>query len=168
MRRRRPGDEEFTAFVAAASSSLGRTAWLLTGDAHRAEELVQHALVRTYTAWSRVRRDDALSYTRRVLVNLHTDTWRRRRREDLVADAPESVRGDADATSVEDRDLLVRSLSLLTERERTVVVLRYYADQSEQQVADALGVSVGTVKSTASRALARLRVEVGAPERSLR
>lgn len=168
MRGRRPDDEEFTAFVAASASSLGRTAWLLTGDAHRAEELVQHALVRTYTSWSRVRRDDALAYARRVLVNLHTDTWRRRRREDLVAEPPDVARGDAPATSAADRDLLVRSLSLLTKRERTVVVLRYYADQSEQQVAETLGISIGTVKSTASRALARLRVEVGTPERSLR
>ena len=82
-------DAEFTAFMQAHSADLLRTAWLLVGDAHRAEELVQHALVRTYASWSRTRGDDPLAYTRRTLVNLRIDTWRRRRRE--VLSAPEHL-----------------------------------------------------------------------------
>jgi RNA polymerase sigma-70 factor (sigma-E family) len=164
--RRDDPDDAFTAFAVSSSSSLARTAWLLTGDTHRAEELVQEALVRTYLAWRRVRRDDAVAYTRRVLVNLHTDSWRRGRREALRAEPPDVVRDDHPASIAEDRDTVVRSLALLTERERTIVVLRYYVDLSEAEVAAELGISVGTVKSTASRALARLRIETGATERS--
>src|SRR5688572_12888363 len=78
-------DAEFAAFVRTHETTLLRTAWLLVGDRHQAEELTQRALVRTYAAWSRARTPDPLAYTRRVLVNLRTDTWRRRRREVLVA-----------------------------------------------------------------------------------
>ena len=76
-------NSEFTSFMLAHQAELLRTAWFLVGDASRAEELTQHALTRTYAAWSRARRDP-LAYTRRVIVNLRTDTWRRRRRETLV------------------------------------------------------------------------------------
>ena len=152
-------DEEFTAFVRAASPGLGRVAWLLCGDAHQAEELVQQALVRTYVAWPRARTRDPYTYARRVLANQRIDTWRRRRREVLVD--PSSVPESAEwAASSEDRDRLVRALSLLTARQRRVVVLRHLMDLSEREVADDLGIGVGTVKSTASRALARLRIEL--------
>ncbi len=165
----RPGDRqadrdaEFTAFVAAHQADLLRTAWLLCGDAHRAEELAQAALVRTYTAWARVRGGDPLAYARRVLVNLRIDTWRRRRREvlvDAVADdaAPLAGPGSPDAAAHHaDRDQLVRALATLTPRQRRVVVLRHLVGLPEAEVAEDLGVSVGTVKSTASRALAQLR-----------
>ncbi len=164
--RSRTTDAEFTAFASDSAAYLSRTAWLLTGDGHRADELVQATLVRTYVAWSRVRREDALSYARRVLVNLHTDTWRRRRREDLVEDVASDATGsspggaaDRDAVhrNVLDRQALLPALRTLTDRERAVIVLRYFADLTEQQTADELDVAVGTVKSTASRALRRLR-----------
>jgi RNA polymerase sigma factor (sigma-70 family) len=115
-----------------------------------------------------VRRDDAVAYTRRVLVNLHTDSWRRGRREALRAEPPEVVREDHPESVAEDRDTVIRALAVLTERERTVVVLRYYVGLSEAEVAAELGISVGTVKSTASRALARLRIQTHATERSWR
>lgn len=158
-------DEEFTAFVTAHQADLLRTAWLLCGDAHRAEEMAQQALVRTYGGWNRARSGDPLAYTRRVMVNLRVDTWRRRRREVLVP--PEDVSDDAEhvgraprrATEDQqaDRDRLVRALATLTERQRRIVVLRHLMDLPVDDVAAALDVSVGTVKSTASRALVQLR-----------
>lgn len=140
----------------ANQDDLLRTAWFLVGDAGRAEELTQQALVRTYVAWPRARRDP-LAYTRRVLVNLRTDTWRRRRRETLVnsRDLPDGL--VPQDPGVEDRDQLARLLEVLSARQRRVVVLRYFLDLSESEVADELNISVGTVKSTASRALAALR-----------
>ena len=162
---RRARDQEFTAFVKEHQAELLRTAWLLCGDAHRAEEMAQQALVRTYGAWNRARSGDPLAYARRVMVNLRIDTWRRRRREVLVP--PEDVSEDAAhvgrapqrATEDQqaDRDRLVRALATLTERQRRIVVLRHLMDLPEAEVATALDVSVGTVKSTASRALAQLR-----------
>lgn len=150
-------DKAFTAFVVAHQRDLLRTAWLLVGDPHRAEELTQQALVRTYASWSRAQ-DAPLPYARRVLVNLRTDTWRRRRREVLVADLPDdAARAEHAADGLADRDRLVRALATLTTRQRRVVVLRHLVGLPEAEVADDLGISVGTVKSTASRALAALR-----------
>jgi len=152
-------DEGFAAFMAGSQAELLRTAWLLVGDAHRAEELTQQALVRTYGAWPRARRDP-VAYTRRVLVNLRTDTWRRRRREVLMAPEHLPDHGRDDDEGVEQRDVLSRVLGVLTARQRRVVVLRYLLDLPEVEVAADLGISVGTVKSTTSRALARLRAEL--------
>ena len=151
-------DAEFTAFMAAHADALHRTAWLLCGDAHRAEELTQQTLVRTYAAWGRARRGDELAYARQILVNLRVDTWRRHRREVLSApqDLPEAASGDEQAQT-HDRDQLVRALALLTPRQRRIVVLRHLVGLPEAEVASQLGVSVGTVKSTASRGLATLR-----------
>ncbi len=148
-------DRAFTAFVEQASPSLLRTAWLLTGDHDAAHELVQGALVKTYAAWHRVRPEDAVAYARRVLVNHRTDVWRKWGRELAVAQAPERVHRDGDG--VDDRDHVVRLLTLLPEQQRKVVVLRYYTDLPEQVVADLLGISLGSVKSAASRGLAALR-----------
>lgn len=154
-------DAEFTAFATAATPALGRMAWLLTGDAHAAAELVQTALVRTYVAWPRARETDPLAYARRVLANARVDRWRRLRREVLVEPAALPERGDASPVGVVDeRDRLVRALALLTARQRRVVVLRYWVGLSEKEVAADLGVSVGTVKTQASRGLHRLRAEL--------
>lgn len=153
-------DAEFTAFVARHQRDLLRTAWLLVGDHHRAEELTQQALVRTYTAWARARSGDPVSYTRRVLLNLRTDTWRRRRREVLLDPAvmPDCAgTGRSAEDHAADRDQLVRALAALSGRQRRIVVLRHLVGLPEAVVADELGVSIGTVKSTSSRALAQLR-----------
>ena len=151
-------EAEFAAFMVGAAPALARTAWLLCGDAHQADELVQQALVRTYLAWPRARERDPLAYARRTLANLRIETWRRRRREVLVdpADVPETG-GPSAADRHADRDRLVRALAGLTPRQRRIVVLRHFEGLTEQEVATDLGVSVGTVKSTASRSLARLR-----------
>lgn len=155
-------DAEFTAFATTAQGELGRMAWLLTGDVHLAAELVQTALVRTYTAWPRARAGDPMAYARRVLANARIDLWRRRRREVLVApdDVP-SVVGRDDGAVVEHRDELVRALAALSPQQRRVVVLRYLVGLSEREVADDLGVSTGTVKTQASRGLHRLRASMG-------
>lgn len=152
-------DAEFTRFMTEAAPSLSRTAWLLTGDAERAQELVQAALVKTYASWPKVRRDSALAYARRVLINQRTDTWRATRGEISTADLPERSTGD-DSAGVEQRDQIVRLLATLPEQQRKVVVLRYYSDLSEQAVAEALDISVGAVKSAASRGLAALRAHL--------
>lgn len=164
---RRSRDEEFAAFMVEAEPLLTRTAWLLCGDRHRAEELVQQALVRTYVAWPRARARDPLAYARRTLANARIDMWRRRRREVLVAteDLPGGVSGDRTAGHAHahaERDALVRALTRLSPQRRRVVVLRYVLDLSERQVAADLGVSVGAVKSAAARGLRQLRDELGA------
>jgi RNA polymerase sigma-70 factor (sigma-E family) len=159
-------DVAFTAFVEQATPSLLRTAWLLTGDHHAAHDLVQAALVRTYVAWPRVRPETALAYTRRILVNERTDRWRRHGAELTVAAPPEGA--STPGSETEDRDVVVRLLATLPEQQRKVVVLRYYADLSEQATADALNISVGSVKSAASRGLATLRTQLATIEGGVR
>jgi RNA polymerase sigma-70 factor (sigma-E family) len=151
-------DEAFVAFVLGAQDRLHHLAWLLSGDVHRAEELVQETLVRAYGAWHRIGHEDPFAYARRILVNAKTDAWRRRSRELLVDQVPEdSSYTETLSDDVEVRRTVVESLATLARRERQVVVLRYYADLSEADTATELGISVGTVKSTASRALGKLR-----------
>jgi RNA polymerase sigma-70 factor (sigma-E family) len=143
----------FDDFVASRSAALIRTAYLLTGDWHLAEDLLQTALMRCYGHWSRIEAPE--SYVRRAMVMTVTG-WRRRRwlGEVPTGDLPH------DPDQADDLDLRTDVLRLLAElgpRQRAVVVLRYYEDLSEAEVADLLGITVGTVKSQAARALARLR-----------
>lgn len=172
--RKRERDEEFSAFVHAATPELLRVAWFLTGDVEEAKELVQAALTKTYAAWSRVRPGQAMPYTRTVLVNHRNDTWRKRRREVLVdPHTPSGGGGDrADRSLLADdvvvqRDL-VEALAALPEQQRRVVVLRHYCDLSEATVAHELGISTGTVKSTAARGLANLRKHYARTEETVR
>jgi RNA polymerase sigma-70 factor (sigma-E family) len=152
--------EAFDHFVQSCSYRLFRVGCLLTGgDTHRAEDLVADTLARTCLAWSRVRCGDAFGYARRTLVNLHTDWWRRlRQRELLTSRLPERADGTDHSGDVARRDSVMRSPRRLTHRERPVVVLRYFLDLTEQETAAELGVSLGTVKSTNARALAKLRM----------
>lgn len=153
------GDEaEFVEFVNASSARLLRLAWLTCGDPHLAQELVQEAYERVYPRWTKVRDDNPMAYTRRVLLNLNVDRWRRRHKEVLSAsgELPEPADGDQHGR-VDDRELLIRLLQALPERERQAVVLRHYADLSERDAAEAMGVSLGTVKSSTSRGLATMR-----------
>ncbi|WP_127503258.1 SigE family RNA polymerase sigma factor [Actinoplanes solisilvae] len=153
-------DDGFRAFVEQQWGPLVRLAYLLTGDRGHAEDLVQSALEKTHRKWGRVSRMDApLAYVRRAMVNTAT-SWRRRRRVGevplLVTDGPA-----ADPYgSVEQRQQVVAALRTLPPRMRAVLVLRYFADLSETETAEALGCSVGTVKSQASRGLERLRTEM--------
>ncbi len=165
-------DESFSAFMAGAGPALLRTAWFLTGDTDRAQELTQAAFVKTYVVWHKIDHATALAYARRCLVNHKIDVWRATRHE-VVADLTssgfehgtashswsrsESQSRDGAVATSDHRDDLVRRLSRLPEQQRKVVVLRYYADQSEASVAEALGITVGSVKSAASRGLAALR-----------
>ncbi|TCB97147.1 SigE family RNA polymerase sigma factor [Micromonospora zingiberis] len=150
------GDAEFVEFVHAASGRLAHAAYLMTGDHHQAEDATQTALARTYASWSRVRRDDPYAYTRRVMVNYIVDNWRRPIREYPTDEIPHRHRDDV-ADEVTARRWLQIALGTLTARERAIVVLRYLFDLPELQVARELEVSVGTVKSTSSRALGKLR-----------
>lgn len=148
-------DDAFTEFARDAGPRLQRTAWLLTGNQEEAHDLAQEALVRTYVAWSRVRPSTALAYARKAMVNESVSRWRRRR--DVPVGELLDVRDDSDADRFETRDRVLRMLSSLTDRQRQVLVLRFFEDLTEQRVADTLGLRLGTVKSTAFRALEQLR-----------
>lgn len=158
-------DDGFDEFAVAAWPRLRWAAYLLCGDTHLAEDLAQTALIRTYASWSRVRRADAHAYSRKVLVNLNIDRLRRRRPEASLDATPEQVAPGTDAgAALAERSELLALLSGLTERERRVVVLRHYFDLSEAEAAHELGIARGTVKSTLSRALTKLRVAAAADD----
>ncbi len=152
-----PQDREFDEFAVAAWPRLRRTAYLLCGDQHLAEDLAQTTLVKTYAAWKRVRKGEAYSFARRTLVNTNIDRLRRRRFREVPAEEQHDRSGVAHTDGVDDADLIIRLLCELSARERRIVVLRHYWDLTEAAVGEELGISVGTVKSTVSRALAKVR-----------
>jgi RNA polymerase sigma-70 factor (sigma-E family) len=154
-----PAADGFVRFVEMRECALQRTAWLLTGDWATAEDLVQTALIRSWPRWERIRRrDDPEIYVRRVMVNTWA-TWSRRRwrGERASEELPDSPAPGDVATEVAARMVVRSVLGSLTGRQRAVVVLRVFDDLSEAQVAQVLDCAVGTVKSTMSQALARLR-----------
>ena len=146
---------DFAAFVQSSGPYLSQTAFLLAGDRDNAADLVQEALARTYAAWWRVRRGDALRYARKVLVNLHID--QRRRHRPVTVEWTEIPSRDRAETAADDRDEVRRLLDTLPPQQRQVIVLRYFDDLPEAEVAGLLGISVGAVKSASSRGLAALR-----------
>lgn len=151
-------DDDFVAFVDARSAALLRTARLLTaGDQHAAEDLVQTALEKAYVAWPRIQRKGAEeAYVRSIMTRAAIDRTRQRaRRGEVVTD--EVPDQPVHAVGPEDRDHVFALLAALPPRQRAVMVLRYYDDLSEAQIATTLGCSPGTVKAHASRALATLR-----------
>jgi RNA polymerase sigma-70 factor (sigma-E family) len=154
-------DTSFEEFVHSRSAHLFRLALLLTGQNRaEAEDLLQIALERAYRRRASLSRSQSPEpYVRRVLVNASIDRWRTLgRRAEQPLDTVEAGPPVADRTGqVADRDLLLRSLALLPPRQRAVLVLRYWEDRSEAEIAAMLGCSAGTVKSQASRGLARLR-----------
>ena len=152
--------EAFSAWAAAAQHGLLRTAVLLTGDHHRAEDLVQEALTKVAQRWPRLSGEHPGAYARQILVRDNISWWRRHRRQ-VVAEAEPPPALSADP-AVDRRIMLEEALARLTPRQRSVVVLRYYEDLTAQQAADVMRVSVGTVKSQTHLALRRLRE--GAPE----
>jgi RNA polymerase sigma-70 factor (sigma-E family) len=150
-------DGGFEAYVAARGDALHRTAYLLTHDHALAEDLVQTALAKAWGAWSRIEGEPD-PYVKRVMVNTFATWWRRRwNGERPTEDLPDVVSPDH-GEAVATRAGLVDALALLPRRMRAVVVLRYFEDLTEAQTADLLGISVGTVKSQTSKALAQLRV----------
>ena len=152
-------DEEFSRYVTERSTVWLRVAFLLTGNRADAEDLLQTALAKTYLSWNRIQDKGALDgYVRRVLVNTQTSWWRKRRVEEYATDQlPDQPFHDPAPGEFELRATVWNALSELPRRQRAVVVLRYYEDLSEQETAAVMGVSIGTVKSTASRALAKMR-----------
>ena len=156
-------DTEFGEYVAARWTRLVRAAVLLGCTPHEAEDVTQTALTRCLVKWSKVRRaDDRDAYVYRILVNTFTDSRRRRWTSEKPTDeVPEpTVAGSRAATDdVHDRDAIDRALANLPEDQRTVVVLRYYLNQSEAQMADTLRVAPGTVKSRLARALKAMAVD---------
>jgi RNA polymerase sigma-70 factor (sigma-E family) len=154
--------DRFTTFARERSPELSRIAYLLCGDVHRAADLVQLALERTYRAWNRVGDGDPFAYARRVIATARIDTWRRTKHDVLVAPADLRPGSASDGSQhVVDRDELVRALRQLPAGQRRIVVLRYLLDRTEKQTAEDLGISVGAVKSGASRGLDRLRLILG-------
>jgi RNA polymerase sigma-70 factor (sigma-E family) len=154
---KREDEKRFEEFVAASGRRLLRTAYLLVGDQQHAEDLLQTALERTARRWTKISGAPE-AYARTVLTNLATDRWRRRsvRPDELFIPPPE--RGSPDpAAELVMRDALMAALGELTRRQRAVLVLRYFDDLTETETATALGITIGTVKSTASRSLDKLR-----------
>lgn len=160
--RRAIRDAEFEAYMQARQPSLLRTAYLLTGDRNAAEDLVQTALAKLYLSWDKVRDREVIDgYVRRILVNENNSLWRRawKKREfstDTLPDHQSVIDTPDDGQSAALWDFV----QTLPRKQRAVVVLRYYEDLSEAETAEILGISVGTVKSQASRALAGLRARV--------
>lgn len=150
---------DFDDFVRSASPRLLRTSFLLAGDRGHAEDLLQEALVRTARHWRRAR-DTPEPYTRRIIVNLATDRWRARQRrapEVLVGDQLADHGIEATVSAHDDRQVIVHALRQLPYQQRAVAVLRYWEGATVAETASLLGLSEGTVKSYAARAVARLR-----------
>ena len=166
-------DDDFEAYVAVAWPRLLRSAWLLTGDWHRAEDLVQTVLARAYGRWRRIVVGSRDAYLRAMLATTYLTWWRRRWRGELpVAQLPEFP--DHRTPDIELRHSLAGALARLPRQQRAVLMLRFHGDLTEASTAEALGISVGTVKSYTARALAslradpRLRAIVSEPEESRR
>lgn len=148
-------EHDFHAFVVARTPALSRTAYLLTGDAHLAEDLVQTALFKAARAWDRIQGHPE-PYVRRILYTQNVSWWRSRR--NVPETALEGYDGPAPTPDTDLRLSLEQALARLTTRQRTVIVLRYFEDLTEVQTADMLGIGAGTVKSITRQALGRLRL----------
>lgn len=158
---------EFAEYVEARGQALVRLAYVLTGDPHTAEDLAQTALADAYRHWWRVRRaDHPDAYVRKALLNAHLGRLRRRSSTELPAGVlePSTAVLPDPVDALADRDAMWQILATLPPRARAVLVLRYYADLDDSAIADALGIAVGSVRSTASRALGTLRVQLAATE----
>ena len=157
------GYADFEGFVAARRDALLRTAYLLTGDHHDAEDLVQSALIKVVPKWARIK-DHPEPYVRRVLARESVSRWRGRRWREVYTDAvPEAMHHDSTDS---DRIELLEDLRRLSPRQRAVLVLRYFDDLTEADTAATLGISVGTVKSHVRDALARLRIQQSGEQQS--
>jgi RNA polymerase sigma-70 factor (sigma-E family) len=161
---RREHDDDFVAYYEARGDYLRRTAYLLCGDWHLAEDLTQTTFTKLYRSWHRIQRHDVLDqYARRVLLRAYLDERRRpwRREFSTVPDSAQLDTVASDDRGSDERLLLRSALSRLTDRHRAVLILRFWLDLSVEQVADHHGCSTGTVKSQTSRGLASLREALG-------
>lgn len=157
--RRSLSEAEFTAYVQERRASLYATAYHLTGDRFEAEDLLQSALFSTYRAWDRISDKAAVGgYLRRTMTNLHISAWRRRKLNEYPTEELPETPGETDAMrGTELRAVLWQALARLPELQRTMLVLRYYEGRTDPEIAEILGISVGTVKSSIWRSLRRLR-----------
>jgi len=155
-------EADFTAYLQARQGRLLRTAYLLTGDQHQAEDLLQTSLAKLYLAWDRVQdRESVDAYVRRIMVNECNSLWRRAwRRRELSTDQVPDGAGETPAYDDGAGSALWAAVQTLPRKARAVLVLRYYEELSEAETAEVLGIAVGTVKSQTSRALATLRERV--------
>ncbi|EST23856.1 SigE family RNA polymerase sigma factor [Streptomyces roseochromogenus] len=160
---KRARSEEFQSFMVGRWPRLMRTAFLLTGEQHAAEDLVQSTLERVYVSWRKVgAADEPEAYVRRVMINLHARKHRRRLKEFLAPKDDSGLMHEVADTGdriaqADDRRALLTALAQLPVRQREAVVLRYWEDLTETQAAEAMGCSVGTVKSNAAKGIAKLR-----------
>jgi RNA polymerase sigma-70 factor (sigma-E family) len=154
-------EDDFTAYVQERRASLYATAYHLTGDRFAAEDLLQSALFSTYRAWDRISDKAAVGgYMRRTMTNLHISAWRRRKVNEYPTEEMPEPAGSAEIDAMggtELRAVLWQALAKLPENQRTMLVLRYYEGKTDPEIADVMGISVGTVKSSIWRALRRLR-----------
>ncbi|WP_199552595.1 SigE family RNA polymerase sigma factor [Streptomyces sp. N35] len=152
------GEEDFEAFVDARGPRLLRMAWLLTGDAHLAEDLLQTVLARVWPKWQKIADDHPEAYVRKALVHTHASWWRRRWRGEVPhGELPDRAAALDAYEGVELEQSLAAAVRALPVRQRAVVVLRYFEDLSVEETAATLGCATGTVKSQASKALRTLR-----------
>ena len=152
----------FDEFVIARQRQMLRTAYLLCGDWHLAEDLTQNALAKVYVGWARIQRvDNVDAYVHRMLFRTYVDTYRRRRKREILSDAVPEVADLATAGDGDVRMALLAALAQVTPRYRAVLVLRFWEDRSISEAAEALGISEGSVKSHTHRGLHQLRSVLG-------
>lgn len=150
-------EDEFAEFVAGALPRLLRFGLVLTGDPAAAEDLVQTALGRSWRAWRLRKIDDPQAFVRKVMVNSYASWYRRLGSREVVTARPgDRMIVEDEARCIDDRDVIWRALRMLPPRQRAVIILRYYEELSELEIAAVMGTSAGTVKSQAARALRRL------------
>ena len=150
--------DEFAEYVRRRGPALRRMAQSLVGNHADAEDLLQNALIKTFFAWDRITSPNARDqYVRRAMVNTQISEWRRRRLDVYPTDEIPEQRVDDPSWRTDLTDTVSRAINRLPHRQRLAVILRYYEDMSEAEIASVLGISVGTVKSTVSRAVAKLR-----------
>jgi RNA polymerase sigma-70 factor (sigma-E family) len=153
-------EREFDEFVLARQPRLLRTAYLLCGDWHLAEDLTQNALAKVYVGWNRIQRVGQIdAYVHRILFRTYVDTYRRRRKREILSAAVPDVAGTGTASDV--RLTLLAALAEVTPRYRAVLVLRFWEDRSVTETSDALGITEGSVKSHTHRGLQQLRSVLG-------
>lgn len=152
-----PGLGSFADFVAEALPGLLRFGYLLTGNPQEAEDLVQEALARSLRRWRKMPAGDGVAYVRQVMVNANITRWRRWEARVRLGWMPDLIADDPELHRIDDRDRLRRALVQLPARQRTVLVLRYYADMSDQLIAQIMDTSPVTVRTQAARGLATLR-----------
>lgn len=152
---------DFESFVRTRQRSLLRSAFMLTGDQHLAEDLVQSALTRTHQSWARLTDPaNAEAYTRKVMYHLQVSWWRRNRVAESVTDTspePRPTGRPGEATGLTNRMTIQGALLKLSTKQRAVLILRFFEDRTEAETAETLGIAIGTVKSQTAKALARLR-----------